>query len=259
MFVVAASGNDGKDGCNFSPGSATGAFAVGAVDKNDVMPPWSNFGACTNMYAPGVDVRSTWIAVVPGGAVAPPGWLDFPAVYLSGTSMAAPYVSAVAALIMATNPFTDVRYVTSQLNRMSLNGVIKGLPTGSINRLLNMQNLSYNWYNRNIRFNGNRNVLPSSVQTWDDLLKAASKIAPFKAGTVVNGPPPMPGIATKSESNAVFSVNSVGDKKAKTDDDDENEDGKKDKHDDDTAVVDTTPPPPADGMMVAAPVGDATA
>jgi len=64
-FSVAA-GNEQRDACLGSPGSAvvddqSDAIVVGAITITDERASFSNFGDCTTLYAPGQDTTSTWI------------------------------------------------------------------------------------------------------------------------------------------------------------------------------------------------------
>jgi cerevisin len=84
--VTVAAGNYNEDACNSSPASAPTAVTVGASNRGDQRAWFSNFGRCVDMFAPGVEIRSAW-----------PGWDgedDDGEAVLSGTSMAAPHVSA---------------------------------------------------------------------------------------------------------------------------------------------------------------------
>jgi hypothetical protein len=91
VSVVVAAGNEGASGDPVEwPAASPGVIAVGAVDKDGIRPGWSSTGSHLAVTAPGVGILST----VPGGGYA--SW--------SGTSMAAPFVSASIALLRQAQP-----------------------------------------------------------------------------------------------------------------------------------------------------------
>lgn len=90
IVVVAASGNDSMNTKYFCPSHNTNAIIVGAVNSQDNIASFSNYGNSVDVTAPGVDILSS----VPNNQYA----------YLSGTSMASPHVAAVAAMYKMEHP-----------------------------------------------------------------------------------------------------------------------------------------------------------
>lgn len=100
VLVVAAAGNDAIDSKHF-PAAYDEVLAITATDQNDAPASFTNFGFWVKVAAPGVDIYSTI-------------WDDSYA-YASGTSMAAPHVSGVAALIWSQFPNMTRDQVWAQL------------------------------------------------------------------------------------------------------------------------------------------------
>jgi subtilisin family serine protease len=61
LLVVAAAGNDRANTANYLPASAPGACTVGATDINDAIASFSNWGSSIAVFAPGVNIQSTYI------------------------------------------------------------------------------------------------------------------------------------------------------------------------------------------------------
>ncbi|KGA11421.1 hypothetical protein GM51_22640 [freshwater metagenome] len=93
IVVVAASGNSAQSACNSTPAGTPGTISVGAINANDTETPWSNFGDCVDIFAPGDSIISAW-----------PKYSSATNTYFveSGTSMAAPHVSGAAARYLQT-------------------------------------------------------------------------------------------------------------------------------------------------------------
>merc|ERR1719251_390715 len=58
VTVVVAGGNSNSDACNFSPAFVPSAITVGSTTSRDRRSSFSNYGSCTNIWAPGSDVLS---------------------------------------------------------------------------------------------------------------------------------------------------------------------------------------------------------
>ena len=122
VFLAVAAGNNNGDACRNSPSSASRATSVAASDRRDAKASFSNYGDCTHLYAPGVDIVSTWLS---GGTKT-----------ASGTSMASPHVAGVAAVRRGVRPGDSPEQVRSWLVENSTAGVIGGNPAGTPNKLL---------------------------------------------------------------------------------------------------------------------------
>ena len=103
--VVVAAGNSNANAANFSPASCPGVIAVAATNRSGGRAYYSNFGPAVAVAAPGGDMRGGAaggiLSTLNNGANAP-GADSY--AYYQGTSMAAPHVAGVVALMLAKNP-----------------------------------------------------------------------------------------------------------------------------------------------------------
>ena len=106
ILFVAAAGNNGTDNDRRphypSNYDLPNVISVAALDRADQLASFSNFGVKTvHIAAPGKDILSTWLNDDYRGA--------------SGTSMATPHVSGVAALILSKSPNMSVGKLREKL------------------------------------------------------------------------------------------------------------------------------------------------
>ncbi|MDX8390616.1 MAG: S8 family serine peptidase [Mariprofundaceae bacterium] len=107
VLVVNSAGNTNVDAGGSRPSGCNGdMLVVGAHhDLTSEVTDFSNFGKVVDILAPGLFVLSTYDS---GSAIAAN---DDSYQYVTGTSMAAPHISGLAALVFARNPALTVKQV----------------------------------------------------------------------------------------------------------------------------------------------------
>lgn len=109
VVVVAAAGNTGdKDNLDTYPAKYEGVLAVGASDRNNDRAMFSQNKPYVGVLAPGVDI---WSTVPKGGHCSG-----------NGTSYAAPYAAAVAALVRSAHPDWSARQVIAVIEQTAQRG-----------------------------------------------------------------------------------------------------------------------------------------
>jgi aqualysin 1 len=91
VTMAVAAGNETADACGSSPASEPSAITVGATTSTDARASYSNFGTCVDIFAPGSAITSAWNTSSTSTNT------------ISGTSMATPHVTGVAALVTQAN------------------------------------------------------------------------------------------------------------------------------------------------------------
>ncbi len=130
VTMAVASGNANTDACGTSPARVGEAITVNSTDSNDSRSSFSNYGRCTDIFAPGRNITSTWN----GG--------DSDTNTISGTSMATPHVAGSAALHLAINKSDSPSQVGDALVGNATSGKVTNPGSGSPNELLNMSYLN---------------------------------------------------------------------------------------------------------------------
>ena len=118
--VIVGAGNDNIDAADFQPANCSGVVAVSSVNRSGAKSSFSNFGTMIELAAPGGDepaAASDEILSTLNAGTSAPGADSYG--FYSGTSMAAPHVSGVAALLLSVKPALKPDEVTFLLQSTS--------------------------------------------------------------------------------------------------------------------------------------------
>jgi len=111
VIIVASAGND-DTGLPRYPACYKNVISVAATDADDQRWPYSNYGDCVDIAAPGVDVLS----LSAEGAFVGVSNNRYTTI-LSGTSTACPHIAGACALLLSANPLMTFDQVYSVLTR----------------------------------------------------------------------------------------------------------------------------------------------
>lgn len=127
-ILVVAAGNDGQDTSKVAPANCGGSIVVGATDQNGKRSDFSNYGKIVDVSAPGSSIMSTVDlgTTVSTGA----GYTEY-----DGTSMAAPQVAGVIALMKSVDPSLNAERAKQILKQSSkpLTCDVNGCGSGIVN------------------------------------------------------------------------------------------------------------------------------
>jgi subtilisin family serine protease len=122
IFFIVASGNENANSCFSSPTSSKSVLSVMATDKLNNRAYFSNYGTCSDIYAPGVDIVSTYL----NNGIAS----------LSGTSMATPIVSGVVAKYINRYPHLNFKELKKTILNYSTKDIVLNNKRDTPNRFI---------------------------------------------------------------------------------------------------------------------------
>ena len=123
VSYVLAAGNEDQDACKTSPAQVAEGITVGATDRTDRRAGFSNWGSCLDLFAPGQDIKAAWHEG------------DSASNTISGTSMAAPHVAGIVALLLETDPDLSPDQVHARVRELAVTGKLGDRKSGSPDRL----------------------------------------------------------------------------------------------------------------------------
>ena len=123
ITVINPSGDNGRNACDYYPGSSDDFLTVGATDQDDRRSSFSNFGPCNSLYAPGTDIPSAW-------HTSDTSWRTF-----SGTRQAAAHVTGIMAQLITLNEGINRTKANKIITSISTPDVITNIPANETARL----------------------------------------------------------------------------------------------------------------------------
>lgn len=123
VYIVSA-GNDGRDASTYSPAHVEGVITVGAYNEFNTFSNFSNYGAVVDILAPGENILA--LSHLKHDVDHREHVLN------SGTSFAAPHVTATVALYMGHHPSSSPAEVKAAILANARPG-IAGVPPGTTN------------------------------------------------------------------------------------------------------------------------------
>lgn len=110
FFLAVAAGNGNVDASLYSPASEPTVCTVGASNMTDERASFSNYGDLIDVFAPGVDILSTWN----NGSTA----------IISGTSMATPHITGLGAYLLSLEGARDPEALCDRIQVLATQDVV---------------------------------------------------------------------------------------------------------------------------------------
>ncbi|KAI1141914.1 oryzin precursor [Hypoxylon sp. FL0543] len=120
LFLAVAAGNGDMDASLYSPASEPTVCTVGATQADDSRAEFSNWGSLIDVFAPGVDIISTWNNGSTG--------------IISGTSMATPHITGLGAYLLALEGARDPVALCDSIQQLATPDIVSD--SLSINNIL---------------------------------------------------------------------------------------------------------------------------
>ncbi|MDX3692132.1 S8 family serine peptidase [Streptomyces europaeiscabiei] len=127
--VVVAAGNSNANAANYSPASCNNVISVAATNRAGSRSSYSNFGSVVDIAAPGGETRTAEsggiLSTLNAGTKTP---TSESYAYYQGTSMAAPHIAGLAALVKSANSALTPAQIESAIktNSRALPGTCSG-------------------------------------------------------------------------------------------------------------------------------------
>jgi len=128
MVAVAGAGNNAVDACEFTFAFIPSVISVASMDPFFKRSPFSNYGECVDIFAPGSMITSLSHESDDGTDKR------------SGTSMAGPHVAGAAALLLEANPEMTSSEILAQLKSVAEEGRLSDV-RGPTNLFLQLNKL----------------------------------------------------------------------------------------------------------------------
>jgi cerevisin len=93
---------------------------VGASTLADERAYFSNYGTCNDIFAPGLNIQSTWIGS------------KYAVNTISGTSMASPHIAGLLAYLLSLQPSKDSAYAVAEITPKKLKSHLISIATEGV-------------------------------------------------------------------------------------------------------------------------------